>query len=139
MILRHGRSLSLLCFAALTAACARPIVLTPEPAGERRLVQLDEAGIAALAALLRMEDSRVLDTALVPTQLAAPVAEVRARAALAAVRIGDRAALPLILRALADADDGVRRRAAFALGELGDSTAAVAAALSAVALRDAPG
>ena len=48
---------------------------------------------------------------------------------LAAGRIGNRAATGLLLRGLADPADSVRTYAAFALGELGDSSANVAAAL----------
>jgi cyclophilin family peptidyl-prolyl cis-trans isomerase/HEAT repeat protein len=99
-------------------------------------VQLDDEAIAALAALLRMEDARVLDTALVARQLASPIDEVRARAALAAGRIRDSTAAPVLLRALADSAVTVRTRAAFALGELGDSSTAVMLALAGVALRD---
>ena len=78
----------------------------------------------------------MLDTALVAIHLASPIAEVRARAALAAARTGDPDATPLLLRALADSAATVRTRAAFALGELGDTTRAVLDGLTAVALRD---
>jgi cyclophilin family peptidyl-prolyl cis-trans isomerase/HEAT repeat protein len=101
-------------------------------------VQLDAAAITTLAELLRMEDARVLDTTLVSGHLADALAEVRARAALAAGRIGDHAATPLLLRALDDRASTVRARAAFALGELGDSSMPVMMALTARALRDTP-
>ena len=138
MILRLPRSLFL--FAALLAAtsCTRPAVRTPVPQAGPVHVQLDATDIAALAELLRMEDSRALDTALVSRHLASPLAEVRARAALAAGRAGDPAATPLILRALGDSAPTVRARAAFALGELGDTATTVIAALTTVSLRDMP-
>ncbi|HSJ30881.1 MAG TPA: peptidylprolyl isomerase [Longimicrobiales bacterium] len=136
MTLPSLRSICLPCIAVLVAACARPTVVAPEPLEAGGYVQLDEAGISALGALLRMEDARVLDTALVAAHLASPIAEVRARATLAAARTGDRAATPLLLRALADSTLTVRTRAAFALGELGDTSLVVIQGLSAVALRD---
>ena len=136
MILPLSLRICLPCIAVLAAACARPTVVAPEPPDADGIVQLDEAGVTALGALLRMEDARVLDTALVAAQLSSPTAEVRARAALAAARTGDRAATPLLLRALADSAATVRRRAAFALGELGDTSLAVVDGLMAVALRD---
>jgi cyclophilin family peptidyl-prolyl cis-trans isomerase/HEAT repeat protein len=54
---------------------------------------------------------------------------VRRRAVLAAGRIGDRRATPLLLAAMTDSTPGVAVNAVFALGELGDTTAAVTQAL----------
>lgn len=112
-----------------TVTAPAPVPPAPEP--------LDEVGIRALAALLRLEDERVLDTALVARYLTAEHPEVRARAALAAGRLRDRAATPLLLGALADPDADVRTRTAFALGELADSSTRVVDALGRVALQDA--
>lgn len=137
MIFRLPRSLFLLAAAVTATACTRPAVRTPEPQAGPVHIQLHAPDIAALAELLRMEDSRVLDTALVSRHLTSPVAEVRARAALAVGRAGNPAGTPLLLRALGDSAPTVRARAAFALGELGDTGSAVIAALTAVALRDA--
>ena len=122
----------------LMSACARQAVTVPQPV-EPAHVRLDDDGITAIAELLRMEDSRELDSELVSRHLESPVAEVRARAALAGGRIRNPAAAPLLLRALADSMPLVRARAAFALGQLGDSSVAVVTALSAVALRDEAG
>jgi cyclophilin family peptidyl-prolyl cis-trans isomerase/HEAT repeat protein len=95
---------------------------------------LDSAAVRHAAELLRMEDARAIDTALVAQLLGHPLPQIRGRAALAAGRIRDRQATPLLLRALADADASVRAQAAFALGELADSSAVVVTALSRLAL-----
>jgi cyclophilin family peptidyl-prolyl cis-trans isomerase len=131
------RRIDFVCIAAvlLFAACASapppaPVAPVPvEPAAE-----LSSADINAVAELLRMEDVRRLDTALVARHLLSANREVRARAALAAGRILDRTATPLLLRALNDPHPYVRSRAAFALGELGDTSTAVIEALGNVAL-----
>ncbi|HEX2166416.1 MAG TPA: peptidylprolyl isomerase [Longimicrobiales bacterium] len=136
MIPRQLRSILPLLVALLAPACARPFVTAPEPEPTLHPVQLDDTAISALAALLRMEDARDLDTAIVAHHLLSPVPEVRARAALAGGRIGDPDATPLLLRALADSAATVRARAAFALGELGDTSTAAIIALNTVALRD---
>lgn len=115
------------------------MVVAPPPPAAPEYVQLHDTSIDALAELLRMEDSRELDTGLVSRHLASDLAEVRARAALAAGRIGDHAATPLLLRALSDSAETVRGRAAFALGELGDTSTAVIAALTTTSMRDTPG
>lgn len=112
--------------------------MLPERQGGPAAIHLDESAVGALAELLRMEDQRTLDTALVSHQLSSSSGEVRGRAALAAGRIGDRAATPLLLHALDDSVATVRARTAFALGELGDTSTAVIAALTGIALRDTP-
>lgn len=129
MRIRTDRLLLLAALAAAACAPARPPAAEVVPA----VVRLDEAGIAGVAALLRMEDARALDTTLVARLLADPVPEIRARASLGAGRIRDHAAAPLVLRALEDPDQAVRARAAFALGVLGDTTAPVITALSTAA------
>jgi cyclophilin family peptidyl-prolyl cis-trans isomerase/HEAT repeat protein len=126
---------SLLFFAVFAAACApRSPALPPGPVP----VQLQAPEIERLAALMRMEDARVLDTILLSDLLADEQPELRRRAVLAAGRIRDRAASPLLLAALADPAPSVRAMAAFALGEMADSADAVVAALSAAALADVP-
>ncbi|HSJ09446.1 MAG TPA: HEAT repeat domain-containing protein, partial [Longimicrobiales bacterium] len=127
-------SLLVLAVATFTGCAGRGAVETVAPAPGP--VRLDDSGVRAAAELLRMEDSRVLDTALVARHLLNPVPAIRARAALAAGRILDRTATPLLLRALADADNEVRASAAFILGELADSSAHVTAALGRIALHD---
>lgn len=66
--------------------------------------------------ILKAEDARRYDTAL-ENLLKSPNAAVRVRAALAAGRIGDAAAVPALIRLLNDRSEKVREMAAFALGE----------------------
>jgi cyclophilin family peptidyl-prolyl cis-trans isomerase/HEAT repeat protein len=98
---------------ALLGACA-PALRAP-----------DAAPADARAALLRLEDRREYDAGALAAAAASGDAAVRRRAALAAGRLRDARALPLLGRLLADADTGVAATAAFALGQVGD-TAAVA-------------
>jgi cyclophilin family peptidyl-prolyl cis-trans isomerase/HEAT repeat protein len=86
---------------------------------------------AVAGSLLRLEDRREHDPATFASAAVAPESRVRARAALAAGRIRDPRALPLLLGLLADPDTAVAATAAFALGQLGD-TAAVPALAAAV-------
>jgi cyclophilin family peptidyl-prolyl cis-trans isomerase/HEAT repeat protein len=126
----------LVAIALAVTACA-PAIQTGTPAG-RALVTLDEADIDAIATLLRMEDARRLDVDLVARLVDHPHAEVRGRAVLAAGRIRDARATPFLLRALEDPAEDVRTRSAFALGVVGDTSAAVIDALTRAALADAP-
>lgn len=121
--------------AVTLAASASGCAPMAAPGGEPipAVVRLEPADITGLAELLRMEDARQLDTALVARHLANPLPEVRARAALAAGRVPGPAATSLLLRAVTDGDAGVRARAAFALGIAGDTSAAVIEALAAIA------
>jgi cyclophilin family peptidyl-prolyl cis-trans isomerase/HEAT repeat protein len=122
-----GRRLLLSAMAATGAACAPTgPVEPPAPA----IIRLSEADIRSVAELLRLEDGRSLDTILIARLLQDPLPEMRARAALAAGRIRDRSAAPLLLHAAADQDPHVRAGAAFALGLLGDTTTVVLEALS---------
>jgi cyclophilin family peptidyl-prolyl cis-trans isomerase/HEAT repeat protein len=82
--------------------------------------------------IIRTEDERRWDTDL-QTLLADKNASVRHRAALAAGRIGDERAVPMLISLLQkDSDEGVRAMAAFGLGEIESANAADAliAALS---------
>ncbi|HEX6309819.1 MAG TPA: peptidylprolyl isomerase [Longimicrobiales bacterium] len=137
-MIRRSIELPVIAAVVLAAACARPVPAAPEPMSDAGVV-LDDAAVTSLAELLRMEDARAFDAALVTRLLRDTVAEVRARAALAAGRIRDAAAKPLLLHAIRDPDAGVRARAAFALGELADSSTEVIAALGTAALRDEVG
>ena len=87
------------------------------------------ADLDTLAEVIRLEDRRELDSARVRTWLEATHPEVRRWAARAVGRIGDRAGSALLLDALQDPEERVRAEAAFALGELGDTSAAVIAEL----------
>lgn len=88
-----------------------------------RLTAQDEAVVEQLAPVLAAEDARDWQPDLFQRALLAPDSLVRRTAALAAGRIGDLRATPLLLRVLDQPDSTVRVAAAFALGLLGDSTA----------------
>ncbi|MGH7500400.1 MAG: HEAT repeat domain-containing protein [Longimicrobiales bacterium] len=83
----------------------------------------------ALAALLKLEDRRSADLGLLETYANDASDEVRRRAVLAAGRIGNRLAAPMLRAALEDTMALVAASAAFALGELGDTTTATIEAL----------
>ncbi|MGH7443804.1 MAG: HEAT repeat domain-containing protein, partial [Longimicrobiales bacterium] len=118
----------LLLLVAFGCAPARtPVTPAARPAS------LDDAGIALVAQLLAMQDRRVLDSALVSRALAHPRPELRVQAALAAGRTGDLAAVPALRGATRDHVDDVAATAAFALGELGDSSATTIELLAALA------
>lgn len=119
----------------LLAACAPAV----RPGAPRPALH-GEADVAAAAALLRVEDRRELDLAVVEGAAASANPELRRRAALTAGRVGDPRALPLLLRLLQDPDTAVVATTAFALGHLGDTTAisALAPLLSAERAAAAP-
>jgi HEAT repeat protein len=74
--------------------------------------------VATHVQILKAEDSRTYDAKL-EALLKSPNAAVRLRAALAAGRIGDAAAVPALVKLLnGDASEKVREMAAFALGEV---------------------
>jgi cyclophilin family peptidyl-prolyl cis-trans isomerase/HEAT repeat protein len=73
--------------------------------------------------LLAAADARRLDAAVFRDALANPNPAVRRQAALAAGRIGDRAAVDLLVPVLADTTPAVRAAAAFGLGLLKDARA----------------
>ena len=85
--------------------------------------QPDEGLVGELARLLAAADARTLDASLLGTALRSENPNVRRQAALAAGRIGDAAAVPLLLPALSDSDAVVRTYAAFSLGLLKSATA----------------
>lgn len=94
-------------------------------AGPRRLDT--DADVALAASLLRLEDRREHDAALLASAVRSANPEIRRRAALAAGRIADPRAMEVIRPALADPDTAVAASAAFAVGLLGDSVAAASA------------
>lgn len=111
-------------FTLVMTGCATgggPVATPAGPAADAQLRTPEE--IATAATLLRLEDRREYDPAALALAAQAPGAEVRRRAALAAGRIRDRRALPLLRGLLGDADTAVAAVAAFALGHLGDTTA----------------
>jgi cyclophilin family peptidyl-prolyl cis-trans isomerase/HEAT repeat protein len=83
----------------------------------------EEAVVEQLAPILAAEDARDWKPELFQRALVAPDSLVRQTAALAAGRIGDLGATPLLLQVLDQPDSTVRVAAAFALGLLRDSTA----------------
>src|SRR3954451_7064443 len=83
----------------------------------------DEAVVEQLAPILAAEDARDWRADLFQKALVAPDSQVRRIAALAAGRIGDQRATPLLLQVLDQPDSTVRIAAAFGLGLLRDSTA----------------
>ncbi len=101
-----------------TAAPASPTPSpAPTPAAVSRFASMAEAG----PALLSLEDRRAFDARVLEAAVASTQADVRARAALAAGRIGDdRGAAPL-RRLLEDPVAEVRTTAAFAAGVLRDA------------------
>jgi cyclophilin family peptidyl-prolyl cis-trans isomerase/HEAT repeat protein len=83
----------------------------------------EEAVVEQLAPVLAAEDAREWQPELFQRALVAPDTTVRRIAALAAGRIGDRRATPLLVHLLDEPDSTVRVAAAFALGLLRDSAA----------------
>ena len=83
----------------------------------------DEAVVGLLARLLALSDARHFDGAVLRQALQSGDPSVRVQAALAAGRIGDPAALELLVAALDDSAASVQAAAAFGLGLLGDSRA----------------
>ena len=88
---------------------------TPSLAGAQQ-----EAVVEQLASVLAAEDARSFQPALFGGALVAPDSLVRRLAALAAGRIGDARATPLLVPLLTDPDSTVRVATAFALGLLRD-------------------
>jgi cyclophilin family peptidyl-prolyl cis-trans isomerase/HEAT repeat protein len=85
----------------------------------------EEAIVEQLAPVLAAEDARQWQPQLFQRALVAPDSVVRRVAAMAAGRIGDLRATPLLLQLLDHPDSTARVAAAFALGLLRDSTALV--------------
>ncbi|HEX4575207.1 MAG TPA: peptidylprolyl isomerase [Gemmatimonadales bacterium] len=85
--------------------------------------QPDEALVGELARLLAAADARVFDPGLFRETLHHPDSLVRREAALAAGRIGDAAAVEVLVESLADSTASVRAAAAFALGLLKEQRA----------------
>jgi len=104
-----------------TAAPASPpatpdATRAPAPVPTARFRSIDEAA----PVLLRLEDERAFDQAVLDGAAASPDAVVRAHAALSAGRIGDDRAAPVLRRLLEDPAPPVRESAAFAAGLLRD-------------------
>jgi cyclophilin family peptidyl-prolyl cis-trans isomerase/HEAT repeat protein len=93
------------------------LLLAPPAAGA-------EARMQKLGRLLALEDGRVRGGAELGRYLHDADRSVRRRAALAAGRLADTAAVPALVELLADRELEVRQMAAFALGLIGDRAAA---------------
>ena len=103
--------------AAAALLVARPVgILAQQPAS-------DETTVGVLAAVLAAADARRFDPAPLRDALSHPNPAVRRQGALAAGRIGDAAAVDLLLPALNDSAALVQAAAAFALGLLKDARA----------------
>jgi cyclophilin family peptidyl-prolyl cis-trans isomerase/HEAT repeat protein len=85
--------------------------------------QPDDALVGELARLLAAADARSLDLPALTSALRDETAGLRRQAALAAGRIGDPAAVDVLVAALGDSDAVVQANAAFALGLLRSSSA----------------
>jgi cyclophilin family peptidyl-prolyl cis-trans isomerase/HEAT repeat protein len=94
-------------------------VLRPSP-----LPAQEQSVVEQLAPVLAAEDAREYQGDLFGRAVVAPDSLVRRVAALAAGRIGDPRATPILLPLLSDPDSTIRVAAAFALGLLRDSAAA---------------
>ena len=101
------------------------MVLTAPVAGLRATPARaqNETLIEVLAPILEATDARRWDEAVLRRGLAFPDSTVREQAALAAGRLGDPGAVPLLLPTLDDTVAVVRAAGAFALGLVGDTTA----------------
>jgi cyclophilin family peptidyl-prolyl cis-trans isomerase/HEAT repeat protein len=99
-------------------------------AAGQRPVPVDETTVGVLAALLAASDARRFDPAPLREALSHANPAVRRQGALAAGRIGDVAAVDLLLPALNDSSTSVQAGAAFALGLLKDARALPALVLS---------
>jgi cyclophilin family peptidyl-prolyl cis-trans isomerase/HEAT repeat protein len=112
----------------LAAACGpAPALVAPGPLEQPQ--PLSEEAIVALSAIMRLEDRREFVDEAFRGWLAHPDPVVRSRAALGLGRIGAPGAVPLLSHALHDPVAGVRADAAFALGQLADTSAATVDAL----------
>lgn len=93
-------------------------VATAQPARRSQLKPPNPIAANTLLTIIRHEDERRWDDQL-KELLTDSDPKIRARAALAAGRIGDEKAVPALAEALVgDRDNGVREMAAFALGEV---------------------
>jgi len=110
------------------------LVLLLQSAGQSLAAQqpppADEATVGVLAALLAAADARRFDPAPLREALSHANPAVRRQGALAAGRIGDGAAVDLLLPALSDSSESVQAAAAFALGLLKNARAIPALMLS---------
>lgn len=108
------------------AGCARPVAV-PIPAAPIPAAA-SAAEVAALAAILAEEDRRVAEPADVIRHADSELPRVRARAAVAIGRLRFVGGIPTLERLIEDPDTAVAASAAFALGQVGDTSAVSALA-----------
>lgn len=110
--------------AVLLGGCASMGPREPA-AGDAPLVVLDVDHLEERALLLLLADRQTYEPVAIDSALDGPP-DLRRQAALTVGRLGDPRGGPVLAALLADADAGVRRAAAFALGELGEELRASA-------------
>ena len=103
--------------------CLRGLLLLLLSATAPALAAQEQSVVEQLAPVLAAEDARAFEADLFGRALVAPDSLVRKVGALAAGRIGDHRATPIVVRLLSDPDSTVRVAAAFALGLLRDTAA----------------
>ena len=103
--------------------CSLFLLIAAAPAAAQQRAPIDETTVGVLAAVLSAADARRFDPAPLREALSHPDPAVRRQGALAAGRIGDAAAVDLLLTALHDTVPAVQAAAAFALGLLKDPRA----------------
>jgi cyclophilin family peptidyl-prolyl cis-trans isomerase/HEAT repeat protein len=103
--------------------CLCGLLLLSAGATPPALAAQEESVVEQLVPVLSAEDAREFRADLFARALVAPDSLVRRIGALAAGRIGDHRATPLVVRLLSDPDSTVQVAAAFALGLLRDSAA----------------
>ena len=99
------------------------LVAAPPALAQQQGVATDETTVGVLAGLLAASDARRFDLVALREGLSHANPAVRRQGALAAGRIGDPAAVDLLLPVLNDSVPGAQAAAAFALGLLKDARA----------------
>ncbi|HET7273895.1 MAG TPA: HEAT repeat domain-containing protein [Longimicrobiaceae bacterium] len=119
-LLTFSRAIALVSAICIVAGCGAAL---REPQRVAQPYSLTDAEVSAYAVLLRMEDRREYNARQLSEFASAPSAAIRRRAALVLGRLGDTAAVPILVGLTTDPDSSVAATAAFSLGELGDSAA----------------
>lgn len=122
MICSRRRRIPCACSAALFLLLGA-LPLARPAAAQQPTPSADETLVGQLAAVLAAADARRFDEAAIRDALVSANPAVRRQAVLAAGRIGDPAAVDLLIPVLADTTPAVQAAAAFALGLLKDARA----------------
>ena len=117
------------------ARASRSLLLAIAVAGCRSTPRAFTDELSPRAHLVRIEDTRRVDSAFLDSALRSPSARLRRAAAFTTGRVGARQHVTALRRLAADHDASVASAAMYALGLLRDTAAA---ALAAAALRSAP-